>query len=59
MQKYLVETLQLAVQRFQAVEYDIMDIAGEAKKSFDDDFFLFRCSIKELDRRLGSSLKSY
>ena len=30
--------------------YDIMDIE---KRQFDDDFYKFRCRIKELERRLG------
>jgi dynein heavy chain len=42
-----------AVASFQAVKYDIMDVDA---KSFDDDFYEFRCSIKELERRLGSVL---
>jgi dynein heavy chain len=35
----IYEEFKLAVSRFQAVEYDIMDITGEAKRAFDDDFF--------------------
>ena len=42
---------QVAVDRFKAVDYDIMDVAA---KKFDDDFYKFRCSIKELERRLGA-----
>ncbi|CAG9311235.1 unnamed protein product [Blepharisma stoltei] len=42
-----------AVEEFQAVKYDIMDVGA---KEFDDDFYEFRCKIKELERRLGSIL---
>lgn len=42
-----------AVEAFQQVEYDIMDVSA---KEFDDDFYDFRCKIKELERRLGSIL---
>jgi len=35
------------------VEYDVLDVDV---KQFDDDFYVFRCSIKELERRLGSVL---
>ena len=42
-----------AVSAFEAVEYDIMDVIA---KRFDDDFYEFRCRIKELERRLGSLL---
>jgi dynein heavy chain len=52
----IYEEFKLAVSRFQAVEYDIMDITGDAKRAFDDDFFQFRVSIKELDRRLATVL---
>jgi len=51
----IYEEFKAAVATFQSVEYDIMDIAS-SRKSFDDDFFLFRCSIKELDRRLATVL---
>eukprot|EP01042_Synura_sphagnicola_P001438 gene1438-1642_t len=40
-----------AVAKFKAVPYDIMDVGA---KEFDDDFYEFRCSIKELERRLGA-----
>ena len=40
-----------AVAKFQNVTYDIMDVE---LKQFDDDFYEFRCLIKELERRLGS-----
>lgn len=33
--------------------YDVLDIEA---KQFDDDFYEFRCQIKELERRLGSVL---
>ena len=39
------------VAKFKAVPYDIMDVGA---KAFDDDFYEFRCSIKELERRLGA-----
>jgi dynein heavy chain len=35
------------------VKYEIMDIE---KRQFDDDFYKFRCRIKELERRLASIL---
>jgi len=40
-----------AVELFKAVPYDIMDVGA---KQFDDDFYGFRCAIKELERRLGA-----
>ena len=42
-----------AQNNFLAVEYDIMDISIW---KFDDDFYKFRCRIKELERRLASVL---
>jgi len=58
--KTLTETVQgilsefeTVVEKFQEVEYDIMEIAN---KKFDDDFYIFRCRIKELERRLASTL---
>ena len=42
---------QEAVEKFHSIEYDIMDVEC---KEFDDDFYEFRCVIKELERRLGS-----
>jgi len=42
-----------AVASFENVKYDIMDVNA---KRFDDDFYEFRCTIKELERRLGSIL---
>jgi dynein heavy chain len=44
---------QAGVAAFQGVSYDIMDVSA---KEFDDDFYEFRCRIKELERRLGSVL---
>ncbi len=40
-----------AVNVFQSVHYDIMDIVA---KEFDDDFVIFRNKIKELERRLAA-----
>ncbi len=54
--KFLTETVHgilqefiAVVEKFLNVEYDIMDISI---KRFDDDFYVFRCRIKELERRL-------
>ena len=41
------------LENFMAVPYDVLDVEV---KQFDDDFYEFRCSIKELERRLGSVL---
>ena len=41
------------LEKFVAVPYDVLDVEV---KQFDDDFYVFRCSIKELERRLGSVL---
>lgn len=49
----IFEEFNKAVEEFMTVNYDIMDIE---KRQFDDDFYKFRCSIKELERRLGSIL---
>ncbi|CAM9131888.1 unnamed protein product, partial [Ectocarpus fasciculatus] len=49
--KQIYEDFQDAVAKFKAVPYDIMDVGA---KDFDDDFYEFRCSIKELERRLGA-----
>ena len=38
---------------FAKVPYDVLDVEV---KQFDDDFYDFRCQIKELERRLGSVL---
>lgn len=43
----------VAVEQFMKVTYDIMDIE---QRAFDDDFYKFRQSIKELERRLASVL---
>ena len=43
----IYEEFKEAVNTFQAVPYDIMSTANPAdKKSFDEDFFVFRCSIR-------------
>ena len=42
-----------AVSTFQNITYDIMDVES---KQFDDDFYEFRCVIKELERRLGHAI---
>jgi dynein heavy chain len=42
---------QAAAEKFHSLEYDILDV--EVKK-FDDDFYEFRRTVKELERRLGS-----
>ena len=54
--KFLTETVHnilqeflTVVEKFQEVEYDIMDISI---KRFDDHFYVFRWRIKELERRL-------
>ncbi|CAN0083883.1 unnamed protein product, partial [Phaeothamnion confervicola] len=49
--KQIHADFELAVARFKAVPYDIMDVAA---KQFDDDYYEFRCQIKELERRLGA-----
>ena len=49
--KQIYEDFLNAVAKFKAVPYDIMDVGA---KSFDDDFYEFRCAIKELERRLGA-----
>jgi dynein heavy chain len=42
-----------SVDLFMTVKYEIMDIE---QRAFDDDFYKFRLSIKELERRLASVL---
>jgi dynein heavy chain len=42
-----------AVESFKQVPYDIMDIT---RARFDDDFYRYRCEVKELDRRLAAVL---
>jgi dynein heavy chain len=49
--KQIYEDFHHSVAKFKAVKYDIMDVGA---KAFDDDFYDFRCSIKELERRLGA-----
>ena len=49
--KQIHEDFATTVNVFKSVSYDIMDVGA---KAFDDDFYDFRCSIKELERRLGS-----
>ena len=49
----IFDEFEQAVKDFQLVEYDIMDVGA---KEFDDDFYEFRCKIKELERRLASIL---
>jgi len=49
--KQIYEDFHHAVAKFKAVPYDIMDVGA---KAFDDDFYDFRCAIKELERRLGA-----
>ena len=41
------------LETFAKVPYDVLDIDV---KQFDDDFYEFRCSIKELEQRIGSVL---
>ena len=47
------QDFQTAVQKFQSVKYDILDVDA---KGFDDDFYEFRFRIKELERRVASVL---
>jgi dynein heavy chain len=49
--KQIYDDFLQAVAKFKAVHYDIMDVGA---KEFDDDFYDFRGSIKELERRLGA-----
>ena len=49
----IYEDFQQAVSDFRKVPYDIMDVE---QKAFDTDFYKFRQSVKELERRLGSVL---
>jgi dynein heavy chain len=44
-----------AVEIFQQVTYDIMHVE---EQQFDEDFYRFRCSVKELDRRLATILST-
>jgi dynein heavy chain len=45
------EEFKAAVATFQEVQYDIMHVE---EQQFDEDFYKFRCSVKELDRRLAT-----
>jgi dynein heavy chain len=47
----ILDEFDLVVDEFMTVSYDIMNIE---RREFDDDFFNFRKSIKELERRLAS-----
>jgi dynein heavy chain len=49
----IYEEFRVAVEKFQSVTYDIMDVS---KKAFDHDFFVFRCAMKDLDQRLSNIL---
>eukprot|EP00736_Rhodelphis_marinus_P010572 Rmarinus@m.9666 len=49
--KQIHTDFQNAVSSFQSVTYDVLDVD---QKQFDEDFYHFRASIKELDRRLAS-----
>ena len=51
----IFEEFKAAVEAFQQVTYDIMHVE---EKQFDDDFFQFRCAVKELDRRLATVLSN-
>ena len=51
--KQIWDEFQQAQNKFCSVNYDIMDIE---RREFDDDFFEFRQSIKELDRRVSAVL---
>ena len=44
-----------AVRDFQKVPYDILDVT---QTRFDDDFYQYRCKVKELDGRLAAVLSS-
>jgi dynein heavy chain len=51
----IYEEFKVAVTTFQSVDYDIMDVSIT---KFDEDFYLFKNTVRELDRRLGSVLTS-
>lgn len=51
--KSISERFQADRQEFLQADYDIMDIT---ERQFDDDFYKFRQRIKELERRLASTL---
>ena len=47
----IFEDFKRAVSAFHGIEYDLLDVDAD---KFDDDFYVFRVTIKELERRLGS-----
>ena len=49
--KQIHDDFLLAVGKFKTLPYDMIDVEA---KAFDDDFYAFRCSIKELEKRLGA-----
>eukprot|EP00931_Biecheleriopsis_adriatica_P036383 TRINITY_DN2095_c0_g1_i5.p1 TRINITY_DN2095_c0_g1~~TRINITY_DN2095_c0_g1_i5.p1 ORF type:complete len:4649 (-),score=1173.32 TRINITY_DN2095_c0_g1_i5:61-14007(-) len=51
----IYEEFMKCVEEFKSVTYDIMDV-GESQ--FEHDYFQFRMTVKDLDRRLGSLLGS-
>jgi len=51
--KQIFEEFQNAQTKFCSVNYDVMDIE---QRAFDDDFFAFRQTIKELERRIAALL---
>ncbi|KAF4665135.1 hypothetical protein FOL47_004778 [Perkinsus chesapeaki] len=51
----IFEEFKQAVETFQGVSYDIIDVGA---RSFDDDFYKFRSAVKNLDQRLGAVLGS-
>ena len=49
--KQVYTDFQAAFEKFQKLPYDALNVEA---KQFDADFFAFRSSIKELERRLGA-----
>ena len=49
--KQIHDDFLLSIAKFKVVEYDLMDVSV---KTFDEDYYLFRSSIKELEKRLGA-----
>lgn len=49
----IFEEFKHTVEVFQSVTYDIMDVDA---RGFDNDFYIFRSSVRNLDQRLGSIL---
>eukprot|EP01052_Picozoa_sp_SAG31_P036878 SAG31_NODE_4666_length_3053_cov_1.294177_1_plen_415_part_01 len=47
----IFEDFKRAVSAFHGIDYDLLDVDAD---KFDDDFYVFRVTIKELERRLGS-----